>query len=114
MYTELTRQASSHESNMEYDTAVSRFYTFFKDKRTKAILSEEYILAAKTMQTNLCTKESKLANYLRMNIKNCMDAHTSSPAECNFKVIKKGKKGVNAKMSLNTSTRRIVTGKYVL
>jgi hypothetical protein len=112
MYTELTRQATSHESKMEYDIAVSRFYTFFKDKRTKAILSTECILAAKTMQTNLCTKESKLANYLRMHIKNCMDAHTSSPAECNFRVIKKGKKGVNAKMSLNTSTRRIVAGKH--
>ena len=60
------------------------------------------------LQAALLTKEYKLANYLRMEIRNCMDACTTSPVESNINSIKHGSYAVHANMNLDKSTERMI------
>ena len=59
---------------------------------------------------NLRTKESKLAGYLRIDIKRCMDAKTTSPAESQNSLIKSGPSKIASNMNIDKSINRLLKG----
>ena len=73
-------------------------------------MSNECINAIVALKTTLRNKESKFAGYQRRNIRNSLDAMTTSPVEGNNRVIKHGPFKVTSNMNLDKSTRRIVQG----
>ena len=60
------------------------------------------------LQQSLLTKEYKLTSYIQMDIRNCMDACTTSPVESNNNTIKYGALGTHANMNLDKSTQRMI------
>jgi len=60
------------------------------------VLGEDCINVVISLQENLRSKEAKLAGYMRTDIKNCMDACTTSPVEGNNRVIKHGPLFINS------------------
>ena len=60
------------------------------------------------LQLNLSSKEEKYAGYVRMSIKNCMNAMTTSPVEGQNKVLKHGPDYVNGNFHMDKSVSKIV------
>ena len=65
---------------------------------------------SKKLQSQLRTKEFKLANYLRFQIRNSNDASTTSPVESANSWMKSGDVNVDSNMNANNSTTRVVRG----
>ena len=73
-------------------------------------LKKRYINRIYKLQQSLLTKEYKLASYIRMDIRNCMDACTTSPVESNNNSIKHGAFGTHTNMNLEKGTQRMIDG----
>ena len=74
------------------------------------VLGEDCINAVISLQENLRSKESKLAGYMRTDIKSCMDACTTSPVDGNNRVIKHGPSFINSRMNLDKTMARLMKG----
>ena len=75
---------------------------------TKKVLGTKCINAIIKVQMNLLSKEEKYDGYIRMSIKNCMDAMTTSPVEGQNRVIKHGPDHVNGSFHIDKSMSKIV------
>ena len=75
---------------------------------TKKTIGSPCVNAIIKLQNNLAAKEEKYAGYVRMRIKNCMDAMTTSPCEGQNKVIKHGPNKTNRNFHLDKSLAKIV------
>jgi len=73
-------------------------------------LGHECIESVLKLQMNLRAKESKIGNHFRMNIRNCMDALTTSPVESSNNSLKNGRYAINSNMHLNKSVKRMLDG----
>ena len=83
---------------------------FLQLEQTVKDLGEKCISAVEKLQENLRAKESNLANYLRMDIGNCMDSCTTSPVESANSAIKHGPHKVNVNMNLDRVTKKMIQG----
>ena len=101
-------QCTEVETKFEYDRSHKELLKFLKMDTTKNILSKKCIHAVKELQKNLQTKEAKLANYIRMEMKNCMDACTTSPVESNNHAIKHGAFKVTSNMNIDKVIQRLL------
>ena len=110
IYTWLQRQCSQVESEEEYKKSVSEFFDFLNDRATVRDLSEKCREMAVELQEIMKTKESKLANYKRMEIRNCMDAMTTSPVESCNSALKHGSHAVHSNMNLETTCKKTLDG----
>ncbi len=66
-------------------------------------MSEECRAKAVELQDVIKTKESKLANYVQMEIRNCMDAMTTLPVESYNIALKNGSHAVHSNMNLDNT-----------
>lgn len=98
------------ETKEEYDRSHVELSKFLALDETVDAIGKDCIAAVSNLQDSLRTKESELAGYHRHTVKNCMDASTTSPAEANNSAIKRGSFGINAKMNLDKSTKRLLRG----
>ena len=110
MYRWLQQQSTYVESKNEYDRSYELLLEFLSRKETVDDLGEECIAAVKKLQSQLRTKEFKLANYLRFQIRNSNDASTTSPVESANSWMKSGDVNVDSNMNANNSTTRVVRG----
>ena len=62
------------------------------------------------LQESLNSRGNKLAGYIRHDIKNCVDASTTSPIESNNSTVKQGPARVVLNMNLNTVNVRLMRG----
>ncbi len=62
------------------------------------------------LQEILKSKEDKLGNHWRMNIKNCMDAMITPPLESCNKALKYGLHLIHSNMNLDTTCGRVLNG----
>ena len=98
------------ESKAEYDRYGNELDEFLDCTLTRQDLSIECINSIKALKKNLKSKEYKLAGYNRHFVKNCMDAMTTSAVEGNNRVVKHGCFSINARMNIDSATRRLLRG----
>jgi hypothetical protein len=98
----LTTMCNYVESPEEFKRTASDMREFLRDKIVEKQLGRECISKALELLDSIVTKECHLANYVRMFLTNCMDAHTTSPVECCNKVMKEHD-NVNANKHLHVS-----------
>lgn len=98
------------EDKMEYDESMDDLEKFVTLPQITKVLSKECINAILDLAGSLRSKEHKLAGYLRQDIKDCLDACTTSPVESNNNAIKHGPNFVNSKMNLDKTVLRLLTG----
>lgn len=75
-----------------------------------AALGHPWVATVRDLQQTLLTKDHKLANYLRMDLKNCNEAATTSPVESANKSLKFGPYAVHSNMNMDRATRRMIKG----
>ena len=105
----LSRLVNEVESPAEFDRSLNDLYSFLREKKVKDDLGDKCVEATIELAKMIHTKEHHLANYVRMFITNCMDAHTTSPVECMNRVMKLVFK-INAKQNIDTSVEAAVDG----
>ena len=98
------------ENKAEYDVYGIELDEFLDCDLTRNDLTIECINSIKALKKNLKSKEYKLAGYNRHLVKNCMDAMTTSAVEGNNRVVKHGCFSINARMNIDSSTRRLLRG----
>ena len=108
LYLWFMSQCTDVETKFEYDRSQKELLKFLKMKTTRKVLGKKCIHAVKELQKNLQTKEAKLANYIRMGMKNCMDACTTSPVESNNNAIKHGAFKVTSNMNIDKVTKNLM------
>lgn len=77
---------------------------------TVEVLGDDCINAVIALQNSLRSKESKLAGYRRQGRKCTMDNYANSAVESVNNVTKHGPFGINAKMNLSKSLKRLLKG----
>ena len=77
---------------------------------TVEVLGDDCINAVIALQNSLRSKESKLAGYRRQGKKCTMDNYANSAVESVNNVTKHGPYGINAKMNLSKSLKRLLKG----
>ena len=95
------RLCNENKTVQEYNRSFQLLYEFLDDSRTKKDLSKDCINAVKIFVSNLQTKESQLANYVRRYVTNCMDSLTTSPVESQNSIIHKHL-GISSNMDMHT------------
>ena len=106
----LQQQCTDVESKVEYDLSVSLLKDFLRLEETSRVLSKKCIKAVLGLLDKLQAKEYKLANYQRMDRKNCMDSCTTSPVESQNNAIKHGPNAVSSNMNMDRSTGKMLEG----
>ena len=86
------------ETKHEYDRSQHRLTQFLSLEETEKTLKKRCINCIYKLQQSLLTKEFKLASYIQMDIRNCMDACTTLPVESNNNSIKHGTFGTHTNM----------------
>jgi hypothetical protein len=110
LYRWLQQQSTYVETKKEYDKSYKLLNEFLNRPRTINDLTKECIKAIRLFQDHIRTRENKLGNHMRMDIRNCNEACTSSPAESMNSTFKGGTSKVNSNMNLDTSTQHITKG----
>ena len=110
LYQWLLRQSTDCETKAEYDASYQLLMNFLSMDQTVDDLGKECIEAVTKLQLSLRAKESKIGNHFRMDIRNCMDACTTSPVESANNSLKHGKYGVSSNMNMNKSVKRMLDG----
>ena len=90
MFQWLMAQCNDCETKAKYDRSKGLLFKFLNLKETKAVLSEECQNAVVRLQNDLAAKINKCGGFVRIAVKNCMDAMTTSPAESQNSMIKSG------------------------
>ena len=98
----LTTLCNEVESKAEYTRSINEFYAFLKEDDVIEDLGEKCVEQIIVLADKLQCKERHLANYIRMFTTNCMDAHTTSPVECQNRVMKYSD-GVSANKNVDKS-----------
>ena len=101
---------TQRETKHEYDCSQQRLTKFLSLEETVKTLKKQCICHIFTLQESLLTKEYKLVSYIQMDIRNCMDACTTSLVELNNNSIKHGSFGDHANMNLDKSTQKMIDG----
>ena len=109
LYLWLQFQCTQIETAVEYRRSHNELTRFLGYKKTKDVLSTECIKAVVTLQNSLRTRESKLAGYQRNDRKCCMEACTTSPAEC-WNWVTKHVFKCNSRTKITNSFRKMCTG----
>ena len=104
------QQSMECETKAEYDASYHLLITFLDKPKTLDDLGVKCINAIKSLQENLRSKEYKLANHFRMDIRNCMDACTTSPVESANNSLKHGPRKVNSNMNIDRATKQMLNG----
>ena len=110
LYLWLLSHCTEVETKFEYNRSQLDLSSFLKRKETAKALGAKCINAITKLQLNLRSKEFKLANNIRMEMRNCMDASTTFPAESNNNAIKHGAFSIHSNMNLDTATQRLLGG----
>jgi hypothetical protein len=110
IYLWLMSQCTECETKFEYDRSQQELTKFLNLEKTILELGSECINAVINLKENLRSREFKLANYIRMEMRNCMDACTTSPVESNNNAIKHGSFAVHCNMNLDKATQRMLNG----
>jgi len=110
IFTWLLSQSTDCTTKEEYDRSHEELSQFLYLPEVVGVLGEDCINAVISLQENLRSKESKLAGYMRNDIKSCMDACTTSPVEGNNRVIKHGPSFINSRMNLDKTMARLMKG----
>ena len=97
------RQCNEIETKTEYDVSHNLLLLFLGYEGTKEVLSKECIAAVKEFAVTLYNKESRLANYVKKEVTNSMDASTTSPVEAMNFVLKHGQKKLHSNMDIDNS-----------
>jgi len=74
IFTWLLSQSTDCTTKEEYDRSHEELSQFLYLPEVVGVLGEDCINAVISLQENLRSKESKLAGYMRNDIKSCMDA----------------------------------------
>lgn len=98
----LSRLVSDVESRAEFTRSQNDLYEFLNNKKTVEDLGQQCVDAAVELLRAMRNKEHHLANYVRLYVTNCMDAHTTSPVEGQNRKMKNTSK-VNSNMNLDNS-----------
>ena len=98
------------ETKAEYDASYRLLNIFLDRPKTVKDLGFECIKAVRHFQDHLRTRENKLGNHVRMDIRNCSEAGTSSPAESMNSCLKGGPSKVHSNMNLDRSTQQMMEG----
>ena len=109
MYSLIMRQCTEVETKAEWDQSWKELNKFLSLKETTDVLSSRCIEKVREMSLKLQSKESRLANYHRVFITNCMDAATTSPVESMNSTLKSGDEGVNSNMNLSNTLRSAIS-----
>ena len=104
----LLSQCNDCKMKSEYDGSHCLLTHFLSISETKRVLVKKCINTIIKLKINLESKEEKYAGYVRMSVKNCMDAMTTSPLEGQNTVIKHGRDYVNGNFHLDKSMSKIV------
>ena len=104
----LMAQCNDCETKAEYDPSKELIFKFLNLKETKAVLSKECQNAVVRLHNDLAAKINKYGGFVRIAVKNCMDAMTTSPAESQNSMIKSGLDFVNKKIPLDKAITIIV------
>ena len=110
IYLWFQQQCTEVECKEEYDRSCQLLKGFLCEEETKKHLTQKCIRAVLALQEKLRAKEAKLANYMRMDSRNCLDACTTSPVESANNAIKHGPNKVSSNMNLDRSTERMISG----
>ena len=110
LYRWLQQQSTYVETKKEYDKSSDLLNEFLNRPRTINDLKPECIKAIRLFQDHICTRETKLGNHMRMDIRNCNEACTPSPVESMNSTFKGGTSKVNSNMNLDKSTQHITSG----
>ena len=108
MFQWLMAQCNDCETKAKYDRSKGLLFKFLNLKETKAVLSKECQNAVVRLQSDLAAKINKYGGFVRITVKNCMDAMTTSPAESQNSMIKSGLDFVNKNNPLDKAITRIV------
>ncbi len=105
----LSSLVSDVESKAEFSRSQNDLHQFLNLKRTVEDLGQDCVDAAIDLIKAIRNKEHHLANYVRMYVTNCMDAHTTSPVEGQNRKMKQKSK-VNSNMNLHNSIKNAEKG----
>ena len=101
-------QCNDCETKSEYDRSKELLLKFLNLKETKDVLSGDCRSAVLRLQNDLAAKINKYGGFVRIAVKNCMDAMTTSPAESQNSMIKSGLDFVSKQILLDKAITRIV------
>ena len=93
-------QCNDCETKAEYDRWKELLFKCLNLTVTKAVLSKDCQNAVVWLQSDLAAKINKCSGFVRIAVKNCMDAMTISPAESQNSMIKSGLDFVSKKFHL--------------
>ena len=105
----LMAQCNDCETKSEYDRSKDLLLKFLNLKETKAVLSSDCRNAVVRLQNDLAAKINKYGGFVRIAVKNCMDAMTTSPAESQNSMIKSGLGFVSKKIHLTKPSQELLT-----
>ena len=86
----LMAQCNNCEAKSEHDRSKELLFKFLNLKETKDVLSSDCRNAVMRLQNDLAAKINKYGGFVRIAVKNCMDAMTTSPAESQNSMLKSG------------------------
>ena len=98
------KMCSEVESKNEYDRMHLQLSDFLRNDKTMEDLGKECVSAMVLFSESLVDKELYLANYIRLNITNCMDSETTSPVESQNSVLHQ-KLGINSNFDTHKSIK---------
>ena len=108
VYNWIVSQTSNCQTRLEYGKSHEELSQFLSRNGTKSALGTKCIQSMMELQMSLKTKESKLAGYLRQDIKCSMEACTTSPSECQNRFTKHIESKINSQMNLSSSIRNLI------
>ena len=101
-------QCNDCETKTEYDRSTELLFKLLNLKETKDVLSKDCKNAIVRLQNNLAARINKYDGFVRIAVKNCMDAMTTSPAKSQNNMLKSGLNFVSNKIPLDKAITRIV------
>ena len=110
MYQWFQQQCLGVETKSEFDRSCELLDDFLDKHLTVHDLGSKCIATIRKLQASIRVKEHKLANYIRMDIKSCNEAATTSPVESANSRIKHGPNKIHANMNLDRSSQIILDG----
>ena len=110
LYNWLASFSRECETDVEYRRSHNELTRFLSRPDTMSILKRHCVQSVMELQSNLASKQAKLAGHIRADRKCSMDASTTSPAESQNHSIKHHGSYVNSRMRLSTSMSRVVDG----
>ncbi len=108
IFTWFSCQCSEVENTFEYDQSHHDLRDFFNERKTWCNLSLSFQQAVVKLQENFRNKESKLANSIWLDCRNCMDIMTTSPIESCNHALKNSSHSVHSNMNLDTTCAKVV------